>query len=76
MKIFDENIVKCHRGEGVKINAVLSFNREECFLGIDGTYETGYKMLNNFDKESFTIDVDEKILNCIFRFGTIKLKSN
>ena len=49
VKVFDENIVKCRRGKGLRIDVILSFNFEQCFLGLEGTLGSGYKMISTFD---------------------------
>ena len=57
------------------MNAILSFNRELCFIGLDGTFEKGYKMLNHSDKGTFGIPLEDDMMNCIDRFGTVLLKT-
>lgn len=41
--------MECKKEKGSKINAVLSFNREKCYIGLEGTFEKGYKMLTDVD---------------------------
>ena len=58
------------------MNAVLSFNREKCFIGLDGTFANGYKMLKDLDKSSTGFLVEDNMMNCVDRFGTYLLKSS
>jgi hypothetical protein len=73
--VFDENIVKCKRGTGLQIDVILSFNLEECYLGLEGTIGSGYKMLSTFDSQNFRIPLNDSIRNCVDRFGTQALKA-
>lgn len=78
MKLFEENIVNCHWNEDKRIDAILKFNGEECFLGIterkvDG--ENVYSVIddNTVGETGFTFDVSD-VPNCYLRIGTYELQ--
>lgn len=58
VKVFDENVVKCKRGKGLRIDVVLSFNQEECFIGLEGTMASGYRMISSSVDGSFGIPLN------------------
>lgn len=38
---------------------ILSFNREKCFMTLDGTFSSGYQILsNNKNNNNFEIPID------------------
>lgn len=76
IKVFQENIINCNYVKNDnRIDAVLSFNEEECFLGIDAQTQnnvTQYNILTENDEHNFTLE-KENIVNCAYRMGTDNL---
>lgn len=75
VKVFDENFDQCKRGKGLRIDVILSFNFEKCFIGLEGTIASGYKMIGSSERSNFGIHLSEDIKSCVERFGTNSSKS-
>lgn len=76
IRVFTENIINCNYVKtDNRIDAILSFNDEECFIGIDSQTENNvvkYSIMNDDSKHHFSLDT-ENTGNCAFRMGTDNL---
>lgn len=73
VKIFQENIIKCNYvSENNRIDAVLSFNDELCFIGVESqkvNNVTKLSVLHERDEHLFTLNRNQ-LSNCAYRLGT------
>lgn len=68
VKLFQENIIECHWAENNRIDAILKFNGEKCFVGITSLEENSqrvYLVLDDrtIEERGFTFDITE-VPNC------------
>lgn len=73
IKVFQENIKNCNYVKNDnRIDAILSFNDEECFIGIDSQTENNvakYNIMTENDEHHFSL-TRENLTNCAYRMGT------
>lgn len=78
IKVFRENIIKCNYVENDnRIDAILSFNDEQCFMGVELLTENNVQnlhVLHQHEVEGFSLD-NSNIANCAYRMGTDSLIS-
>ena len=70
-----ENIVRCRSvyEDDNRIDAILSFNGEECFIGISKPLVKRRfvnKLLSDKDRDMFTLEKAPSMSSCFSRLGT------
>lgn len=75
VKVFEENIKDC-KNEGSRIDAVLQFNGEACYLGLDvlNADNHTYKVLSDGELSNSFVLEDHHYDTCFLRLGTDELQ--